>query len=204
MSENIDGTESETTARTSNAGSLETEQQTACRSGGSAQACDACETTRYDDLHEIALGEHYYEVCEDCLHLLVETVEAYHWWDRLTEAHYDRAAAYLRSLESVWCVHDHAYAGGELWIHTPYCDAAVVRDVCDHFGFQIRWFSVVYPAENGFECVGEHGPCLEINLTFPTRRSTPLPLASDIQEDVGYHEAEWLADHHRLFDPSSE
>jgi hypothetical protein len=31
--------------------------------------------------------------------------------------------------------------------------------VCDHFGFQIRWFSVVYPVDDGFECVSEHGPC---------------------------------------------
>jgi hypothetical protein len=75
--------------------------------------------------------------------LLVDQVERYYWWERLTEAHYNRAAAFLRSLDEIWCVKDGAYAGGELWVHTPYCDAAVVRDVCDHFGFQIRWFSYV-------------------------------------------------------------
>jgi hypothetical protein len=71
--------------------------------------------------------------------------------------------------------------------------------VCDHFGFQIRWFSVVYPFDDGFECVSEHGPCVEINLTFTTHRSDPLSLEYDIQNDVTYHEIEWLDEYRRLF-----
>ena len=170
-----------------------------CRETSSILACDACNTTHYAELHDVSLGDSEYDVCSDCLQLLVDQVERYYWWERLTEAHYNRAAEFLRSLDEVWCVKDQAYAGGELWVHTPYCDAAVVRDVCDHFGFQIRWFSVVYPVDDGFECVSEHGPCIEINLTFTAHRSDPLPLEYDIQNDVAYHEIEWLDEYRRLY-----
>ena len=43
-------------------------------------------------------------------------------------------------------------------------------------------------------------PVSKSNLTFTTHRSDPLPLEYDIQNDVTYHEIEWLDDHHRLFD----
>ena len=170
-----------------------------CREKVSSE-CDACDTTHYDELHDIRLGKTEYDVCGDCLQLLVDQVERYYWWECLSEAHYNRTAAFLRSLDEIWCVKDEAYAGGELWVHTPYCDAAVVRDVCDHFGFQIRWFSVVLPGDEGFDCVSDHGPCIEINLTYTNRISNPLPLEYDIQDDVTYHEVEWLENHHQLFD----
>jgi hypothetical protein len=175
-----------------------------CRETSSILACDACDTTHYAELHDVSLGDSEYDVCSDCLQLLVDQVERYYWWERLTEAHYNRAAEFLRSLDEVWCVKDQAYAGGELWIHTPYCDAAVVRDVCDHFGFQIRWFSVVTPTDEGFDCVSDHGPCIEINLTYTNRPSNPLPLEYDIQDDVTYHEIEWLENHHHLFDRTTD
>ena len=175
-----------------------------CRETSFIPACDACDTTHYAELHVVSLGDTEYDVCSDCLQLLVDQIERYHWWDRLTEAHYNRAAEFLRSLDEVWCVKDQAYAGGELWVHTPYCDAAVVRDVCDHFGFQIRWFSVVSPGDEGFDCVSKHGPCIEINLVYTNRLSNPLPLEYDIQDDVTHHEIEWLEDHHRLFNPTGD
>ena len=78
------------------------------------------------ELHEISLSERTYDVCGDCFQRLVAQIEEYHWWDRPTEAHYNRAVAFLQSLDAVWCVKDQAYAGGELWVHTPYCDVAVV------------------------------------------------------------------------------
>ena len=74
--------------------------------------------------------------------------------------------------------------------------------MCDHVGFQIRWVSVVSPVDDGFECVSEHGPCVEINLTFTGHRSDPLPLEYDIQNDVTYHETEWLDEDRRLFTSS--
>ena len=175
-----------------------------CLGENTSSACDACDTTHYDELHDVCFGEAEYDVCSDCLQLLVNQVERYYWWERLTEAHYNRAAEFLRSLDEIWCVKDGAYAGGELWVHTPYCDAAVVRDVCDHFGFQIRWFSAVSPSDEGFDCVSEHGPCIEINLIYTNRISNPLPLEYDIQDDVTYHEIEWLENHHQLFDPAGD
>ena len=175
-----------------------------CRETTSILACDACDTTHYAELHDVSLGDSEYDVCSDCLQLLVDQVERYYWWERLTEAHYNRAAEFLRSLDEVWCVKDQAYAGGELWIHTPYCDAAVVRDVCDHFGFQIRWFSVVTPTDEEFDCVSDHGPCIEINLTYTNRPLNPLPLEYDIQDDVTHHEIEWLENHHHLFDRTTD
>lgn len=94
---------------------------------------------------------------------------------------------------------DYAYPSGELWIHTPYFDVAVVRDVCDHFGFHIRWFTVVYPCDDGFACVLDHGPCIEINFEYSNRQSDPLPLEFDIEDDVEYNEIEWLDDRKKLF-----
>jgi len=201
MTENTDSNESQKAGSAISGCSNPTEQRSSsgCECSGASPPCDACDTTQYDTLHDISLGERAYDVCGDCLQLLVADVEEYHWWDRLTEAHYNRAAEFLRSLDAIWCVKDQAYTGGELWVHTPYCDAAVVRDVCDYFGFQIRWFSVVYPVDDGFECVSEHGPCVEINLTFTTHWSDPLPLEYDIQNDMTYHEIEWLDESRRLF-----
>jgi hypothetical protein len=57
---------------------------------------------------------------------------------------------------------------------------------------------------DGFECVSEHAPRVEINLTFTTHRSGPLPLEYDIQNDVTYHEIEWLDEYRRLFTSSLE
>lgn len=161
--------------------------------------CDACETTHHEGLHDVSLGSDVYSVCERCFELLEDVLIRYNWWDRLTETHYDRASEYLRSLDEVWYVKNQAYDGGEMWIHTPFCDAAVVNDVCNHFGFRIRWFSVVYPDEHGFNCVHDHGPCIEINLVYDNWRTKPLPLEVDIIDDVSYYDVAWLEDHHRLF-----
>jgi hypothetical protein len=201
MTENTDTGKSDQTKRSDAPPEpIDPIDRSSCRETTSTRACDACDTTHYVELHEVSLGNTEYEVCSACLQLLVDQVERHYWWERLNEAQYNRAAEFLRSLGEVWCVKDQAYAGGELWVHTPYCDAAVVRDVCDHFGFQIRWFSVVTPSHEGFDCVSEHGPCIEINLIYTNRISNPLPLEYDIQDDVRYHEVDWLDTHHRLFD----
>ena len=205
MTENTDASKSEQTEHSSAyPHHIDSEERSARQDTSSSPTCDACDTTHHGELHDVCLGETEYDVCGDCLQLLVDQVERYYWWDHLTEAHYNRAAAFLRSLDEIWCVKDGAYAGSELWVHTPYCDAAVVRDVCDHFGFQIRWFSVVYACDEGFDCVSEHGPCIEINLTYTNRPSNPLPLEYDIQDNVTYHEVEWLEKHHRLFDSTAD
>jgi len=164
--------------------------------------CDACDSNHHDGLHDVCLGDDEYEVCEDCLALLKDEIEHYYWWERLSEAHYDRAAEFLRSLDEVWCVKDNGYPGGEIWVHTPFCDAAVVNDVCEHFGFHIQWFSVVYPDDDGFDCVHDHGPCIEINLDYTNRVREPMPLDYDIIDDVTYHDVEWLEDQHKLFSQS--
>ncbi|RRJ28697.1 hypothetical protein [Halocatena pleomorpha] len=161
--------------------------------------CDACELTHHDGRQDMALGDETYSVCERCFELLEDVLTRYNWWDRLTKAHYDRAGECFQSLDAVWCVKANAYAGGEIWIHTPFCDAAVVNDVCEHFGFRIRWFSVVCPDEHGFDCVHDHGPCIEINLVFDNWRTKPRPLEYDISDDVTYRDVEWLKDYHKLF-----
>ena|SRR6056297_1091991 len=127
--------------------------------------CDACDSNHHDGLHDVCLADDEYEVCEDCLALLKDEIDRYYWWDRLSEAHYDRAAEYLRSLDEVWCVKDNAYAGGEMWVHTPFCDAAVVNDVCEHFGFRIRWFSVVSPGDDGSTAFTTTGRASRLTLT---------------------------------------
>lgn len=137
--------------------------------------CDACEISHHDSRYNVTLGDEEYSVCEHCFELLEDILERYNWWDRLTEAHYDRAAEFLHSLDEIWCVKDEAYAGGEMWVHTPFCDAAVVNDVCNHFGFRIRWFSVVFPENSGIDCVHGHGPCIEINLVFNNWETGPPP-----------------------------
>ena len=71
-----------------------------------------------------------------------------------------------------------------------------------HYRLVFRYcvgISVVYPFDDGSECVSEHGPCVEINLTFTAHRSDSLPLEYDIQNDVTYHEIEWLDEYRRLF-----
>lgn len=200
MTENTDASNPEQTESTSSEVSLRADGDTrVCGDADPRPPCDACDTTHCAELHDIRLGDEEYAVCGDCLQMLVGAVERYYWWERLTEAHFNQAVEFLRSLDEVWCVKDHAYAGGELWVHTPFCDAAVCKDVCDHYGFQIRWFSVIYPDDDGFDCVSDHGPCIEINLLFTNRTPDPLPLEYDIQEDVTYHEVEWIDDQHKLF-----
>ena len=163
--------------------------------------CDACDTERYDGRFEVSLGDDEYAVCEKCRDHLAQKIEGYWWHDPLTEAHYDRAAEFLRSLDEVWCVKDHAYPGGEMWVHTPYCDAGVVSDVCSHFGFRIRWFSIVQPGKAGeFDCLNDHGPCVEINLDFPSHENWPAPLEYDIGDDLTHYDAEYLHDDAKLFD----
>jgi len=162
--------------------------------------CDACETNRHDGLDDVSLGDYGYEVCSECLAFLQDEIERYYWWDRLTEAHYNRSVEYLQELDEVWCVKGGAYQGGELWVHTPFCDAGVVNDVCDHFGFRIRWFSIVQPGEHEFDCLHDHGPCIEINLDYNNRVPTPLPIEYDIGEDRTYSDTEWVEPHQKLFD----
>jgi hypothetical protein len=62
----------------------------------------------------------------------------------------------------------------------------------------------VCACDDGFDHISEHGPCIEINLRYANRPSTPLPLEYDIHDDVTYHEIEWLENHHRLFDPTAD
>ena len=170
--------------------------------------CDACDRAQYGEeplLHEVDLAGDAYEVCERCLNGLRSDVEDHYWYDRLDEAHYDRAAEYLRNLDEVWCVKDHGYPGGEMWLHTPFCNAAVVNDVVEHFSFRIRWFSVVYPDDDHvYDCVHDHGPCIEINLDYPSNADYPFPLEYDIAEDRSYSDTEFLNESDRLFDRDDE
>lgn len=168
---------------------------------GRGPPCGACgRRIKTQDFTTVTLGEDSYDVCDRCLNVLVSNVERPYWYDRLTEDHYDRAVEYLHTLDEVWCVKDHAYPGGELWVHTPYCDAGVVNDVCEHFGFRIRWFSIVEPTDHEFDCVHNHGPCVEINLDYPGRVTEPMPLEYDIEENRSYSDVEYVGDETRLFD----
>lgn len=201
MTENIDSDDSAYTESHGNTfvPMVECEERGPRRDIGPGPPCDACEIEYHEGLHDVQLDDDAYNVCEDCLAMLEDEINRYFWWELLSEAHYDRAAEYLRSPDEVWCVKADAYAGGELWVHTPFCHAGVVNDVCDHFGFRIRWFSVVVPGDPGFDCVEDHGPCIEINLEFTNRVAGPLPLEADIG-DRSYSDVEWLEPHHELFE----
>jgi hypothetical protein len=159
--------------------------------------CERCEQTGYDTLDDVTIGDVSYRVCERCLADLDREVTHYYWYDRLTEAHYDRAAAFLRSREEIWCVHDDAYVAGELFVHTPYCSATVVSDVCNHYGFDIYSVRIVDPEESGFDCVAEHGRCVEFDLDY-RGNADPLPLEYDLLDDVDHYDIEFLSDADRL------
>ncbi len=138
-----------------------------------------------------------YRICIGCRDHIRDEIENYFWYDWITEDHYDKAVAYLRSLDEVWCVKTDGYTGGELWVHTPYCDASVVMDVCDHFEFRIGWFGLTSPSDkNQFDCVESHGPCVEIRLT-PQTSPRPLPLEAEVAKS--YSDIEWMDDSSRLF-----
>lgn len=114
MTENTDPDDPQKTDSTSTESSHFRDQHAVSVGRGPCLPCDACDTTQYTELHEISISERTYAVCGDCRQRLVAEIEEYHWWDRLTEAHYNRAAEFLRSLDAVWCVKDQEYAGGEL------------------------------------------------------------------------------------------
>lgn len=161
------------------------------------EQCAACEHEIIDDAGVVTIDETEYRVCTGCRDHLRDEIENYFWFDRITETHYEKAASYLRSLDEVWCVKDQGYPGGELWVHTPYCNAAVVGDVCDHFDLKICWFGIASAAHGiQFDCVGNHGPCVEILLT-PETSPQPLPLAADVVHS--HSDVEWLDELDRLF-----
>jgi hypothetical protein len=162
--------------------------------------CDACESNYPGARHTATIDDTEYKLCEGCRDHLTNEVEAYNWWDRLTEDHYNRAAEYLRSLDAVWCVKDNAAIAGEMWVHTPYLDYSVVADVCDHFGFRVRWFTILHPGDDTCDCVDEHGPCVEINLDYNHHVKEPFPLEYDLLDDVNHHDIDYLDEDNRLFD----
>lgn len=160
--------------------------------------CDKCELDRREVSDRVTLGDTTYALCRSCAQELARSVEYHRWSDRLSEAHYENAVAYLRSLDEVWCVIGDRYFAGELWVHTPYCSAAVVRDVCEHYGFQIAWFSIVSAGEHQFDCVEDHGPCIEINLDYGPTSGWPRSL--DVAEDLSVSNLDMMKDGQKLFE----
>ena len=161
--------------------------------------CDRCE--RNDDRVIIRTDEYERYICTDCANQIFSEIDDHYWYDRFSRGHYNIIAAFLRSLDEVWCVKDHAYEGGEMWVHTPYFDTTVVEDVITYFG-DVRHVHIERADDSCWECMDDHGDCVEINLDFGGVSVHPLPedvLAEQLWSK-SYYDVEFVDEDSKLFD----
>lgn len=166
-----------------------------------SEECDSCGNTLSEpDFTSVSIGDDAWELCPTCTSRVRDGVDI--WSDKLTKEHYDKAADYLRSLDEIWCVKADAYQGGEIWVHTPYCSADVVLDVTENLGFKIRHFSLISDQSNvNFDCIKEHGACIEINLVYDSWSPSPAPVGYELGET--YSNISWLEEFTNIHDDSN-
>lgn len=163
--------------------------------------CDRCER-RSKRVKLTVGGENVRYICDNCRKRIVKEIDDRYWYDRFLEEHYNIISAYLSTLDEVWCVKDNAYVGGEMWIHTGHCTAEVVRDVLEHMG-SIYSIHIKRADEDTFDCVEEHGDCVEICLDFGSS-SVPIYMPSptqlgEILYTSSYRATDHLTEDDRLF-----
>ena len=165
--------------------------------------CHRCESQSEGELVPIESGDTVRYICEECVDHVFTGIDDSYWYDRFRRSHYDIIAAYLRSLDEIWCVHDNAYRGAEMFVHTGHCSGAVLRDALTFMG-SIYTVTVEHPDGSVWDCVDEHGPCIEFQLDFgsgsvPVDPISPRGLAHSL---VNTHRTEnvFLDDHDKLFD----
>lgn len=165
--------------------------------------CHRCERQNAP-LTELSVDEKQRYVCHSCADDILREVDDHYWYDRFRRSHYDIIAAFLDSFEEVWCVHDHAYEGGEMFIHTGHLTREVVSDALDFMG-SIYSIHIERVDDSCWDCMDEHGDCIEIVIDFgndsvPLRPLRPAQLAEALTTrsvyDVNYiDEADKLFDH---------
>lgn len=136
--------------------------------------CPACRSDIKEDAVTVTwtVGEKKATVHKRCAEGIWEQkIENPRWYDTFTPEHYEAAADYLRSFDSVGCVITHggtAYMGGEMYVHTNYCTTSLVRDVLDAFNGRVVAAGIAREDdEHEFDCTTEeHGTCFEILIDF--------------------------------------
>lgn len=125
--------------------------------------CDRCGSHRENFVLECGNYQRY--VCKDCRNVIIEEIDNHYWFDRFTENHFKAVKSYLEELDEVWCVHGHS-SSGELFVHTGYCSELVVDDITNLAG-HVRAFGIEREdADHAWDCMDEHGDCIEINIDF--------------------------------------
>lgn len=146
----------------------------------------------------LSFGDRSVKVHKSCADSVWESeIESPMWSDSFTPEHYEAAADYLRTFDSIGEVITNdgkMYGFGEMYIHTNYCTTRVVDDVIDAFGGRIVCASVARENdENQFSCVSQHGTCFEILIDFCSDTPTDMP-----PEYLGRYSHDgpmWTADH---------
>lgn len=145
-------------------------------------------------------------ICEDCRNEILEDIDNHHWGDRFQESHYNIISGYLQALDEVWCVKDEGYPGGEMVVHTGYCNGMVVGDILDWFG-RIYNIHVKRTGEGSWDCIDEHGDCIEIHIDFakdvPINPPRPAIFAKILYSST-YTETDYLKDSDELFTRTDE
>lgn len=162
--------------------------------------CDRCE--RHSERLKLEIDESIRYICEKCRKEILKEIDETYWHDRFHQSHYDIISAYLSSLDEIWCVKDHAYQGGEMWVHTGHCDTAVVQDILNHFG-SIYSVHIERTTDDTWDCMDDHGDCIEICINFGTDSIplNPLPphlFAKNLYRSE-YRETDYLKEKDKLF-----
>lgn len=165
----------------------------------SYDTCSRCEINKAE--HTITIEDKKWEVCTHCRNEMESNIERFTWFERFNRGHYQIVSAYLQALDPIECVHDNAYEGGEMWVHTKYATTEVVGDIIEYFG-------VVYAAgierkeDSNWDCVNEKGTMFEIGLDFtkklPHNILTPRQLAIELYSRE-YRETDYIDNDDKLF-----
>lgn len=141
--------------------------------------CPRCgiDMTESSDTKKVTVGDNEYILHKNC----AEDIENYSinnnvWFDTFTPEHYEAAADYLRSFDTVGEVitfDGKGYQMGEMYVHTNYATTSIVDDVIETFGGRIVHATITTEGDdNGLSCVNEHGTCFEILIDFCSNEPT--------------------------------
>lgn len=171
--------------------------------------CPSCKQNLQDsqDTETIRMLGEEVEVHERCAETIWhENIEAPYWYDYFTPEHYEAAVDFLRSLDTVGCVitHDgYGYNMGELYVHSNYLNVSAIREVIDMFGGEVYSVHVVHDDdEEEFDCVSEHGACVEYNIDFAmgSRCYEQPERLQEIWDKFSFGPDDYIDDADKIFD----
>lgn len=148
-----------------------------------------CENCGHSQGEDVDIAGETYHLCDSCVSEIHENIEN-EWYDFWTDDHHEAVLEYLEARDDVWCVHGHKEVG-EYWIHTPYVNSIMIEDLNTCFDMSIYGVQLVKPEsyDGEFDCVYEHGPCIEFNIDAPTE-TIPLPPRALPCPDDGWQPAD--------------